>query len=141
MGSVQVVSHRIEVENGIDEAIKRALVQIGMVAEGYAKQYEYRVDTGLLRNSITYAVSGKPTAIKSYHADKENANQSVNIGFYSGSAPGGDENAVYIGTNVEYAPYIEFGAQGHSAVNFLRQAGENHLEEYRELIKKELKKG
>jgi len=101
---IQINSHRIEVEEGVDEAIRRSLIMIGMKAEDYAKQYEYRVDTGRLRNSITSEVNK-------------------------------DAQEVYIGTTVEYAPYIEFGARGLEPVNFLRKSGENHMDEYRNIVR------
>lgn len=50
-----------------------------------------------------------------------------------------DEEAVYIGTNVEYAPYQEFGTRYQSGTPFLRPALERHLDEYKEIAKTELK--
>ena len=59
-----------------------------------------------MRNSITHAVDGEEAAIGEYKADKGN-----NTGSYSGTAPkeNAGSRAVYIGTNVEYAPYVELG--------------------------------
>ena len=51
-----------------NKAIATALESIGLTVERYAKE-RCPVDTGLLRNSLTHAVSGNPPAIKSYHAD------------------------------------------------------------------------
>lgn len=45
-----------------------------------------------------------------------------------------DDEAAYIGTNVEYAPYIELGARGRAPLHFLQQAAANHTEEYKEII-------
>ena len=53
------------------------------------------------------------------------------------SAP--DEGAVYIGSNVEYAPYQEFGTRYQSGTPFLRPAVENHLDEYKAIVESELK--
>ena len=50
-----------------------------------------------------------------------------------------DEGAVYIGTNVEYAPYQEFGTRYQSGTPFLRPAVENHLGEYKAIVESELK--
>ena len=50
-----------------------------------------------------------------------------------------DEGAVYIGTNVEYAPYQEFGTRYQSGTPFLRPAVENHLDEYKAIVENELK--
>lgn len=47
-----------------------------------------------------------------------------------------NEDAVYIGTAVEYAPYVEFGTRRAKAQPFLRPAVENHLDEYEAIAKK-----
>lgn len=52
-----------EVLAALDKAIYRALWAIGAAAEGHAKEYETRVDTGRLRNSITHQEEGNTTAI------------------------------------------------------------------------------
>lgn len=49
------------------------------------------VDTGRLRNSMSYATSE-------------------------------DNKTVYVGTNVEYAPYVEEGARGRDGAHMLRNA-------------------
>ena len=54
-----------------------------------------------------------------------------------------DENTEAIGTNVEYAPYVELGhhtvSGGYVAPKaFLRPAVENHKEEYRRIVEMEL---
>ena len=40
-------------------------------------------------------------------------------------------NAVYIGTNIEYAPYVEFGTRHMHAQPYLRPAATDHGEQYR----------
>lgn len=49
------------------------------------------------------------------------------------------EDAVYIGTNVEYAPYVEFGTSRQKAQPFLRPAASNHSAEYERIMKSSLK--
>ena len=50
-----------------------------------------------------------------------------------------EEKACYIGTNVEYAPYQEFGTvNGVPAHHFLRNAAANHSDEYKLLIKQSM---
>lgn len=51
-----------------------------------------------------------------------------------------DEKAAYIGTNVEYAPYVELGTSKQKAQPFLTPAAQNHGSEYREILEAELKK-
>jgi hypothetical protein len=111
------------IRQSMNERIEAALEAVGIHLEGEAKEElendPRRIDTGLLRNSITHAISGKKAAISVYHADSgsnrdssgkrisansENAG-SVKIGYYRGTAPSAppDRQCVYIGTNVEYA--------------------------------------
>ena len=49
-----------------------------------------------------------------------------------------DEEAVYIGTNVEYAPYVENGTSRRKGVYFLRGAAQDHGSYYRGIMKKHL---
>lgn len=51
------------------------------------------------------------------------------------------DDAVYIGTNVEYAPYVELGTSKMQAQPFLRPAATEHGEEYRQVLKGELQGG
>ena len=48
------------------------------------------------------------------------------------------DNAVYIGTNVEYAPYVELGTSRQKAQPFLRPAASEHGTQYRQVLKKAL---
>ena len=88
-----------------DEAVIRALTTIGMLAEGYAKK-ACPVDTGRLRNSISWAVL---------------------------------DDSVYIGTNVEYAPYVELGTSKMAARPYLRPAVTDHVDKYKAVVRNELK--
>lgn len=45
------------------------------------------------------------------------------------------ENAVYIGTNVEYAPYVELGTRRQDPHPYLRPAAADHADEYRAILK------
>ena len=49
-----------------------------------------------------------------------------------------DENTEIIGTNVEYAPFVELGTRYSHAQPYLRPAAENHGEEYKAIVKREL---
>lgn len=48
-------------------------------------------------------------------------------------------NAAIIGSNVEYAAYVELGTSRQKAQPYLRPAAENHTSEYREIVKSALK--
>lgn len=137
--NITVDSHVRDVEAAVDEKIKFALDLMGEVVEGHAKE-DCPVDTGLLRNSITHAVSGQAASISSYHAERTSTGQSattgstgsVGIGRYSGNIGSGNEKVCYVGTNVEYAPYVEFIDRYHHNVgkaHFLRDGAVNHVNE------------
>lgn len=50
-----------------------------------------------------------------------------------------DEKAVYIGTNVEYATYVELGARGRAGVHMLQRAATEHSNEYQKIFDNEMK--
>jgi HK97 gp10 family phage protein len=94
--------------DAMENAIKNGLTAIGMTAEGHAKKEITRqkaVDTGRLRNSITFAT---------------------------------EKDAVYIGTNVEYAPYVELGTVKMPPRPYLKPAATDHKAEYEALMKAEM---
>ena len=131
----------IEITNNSDrfrEALKDVLPMIlndwGTVAEGYAK-LKCPVDTGRLKNSITFATTDN-LGRENYTDDKGNA--------YSGgsarSTPD-DEASVYIGTNVEYGPYIEYGTSRRAPRPFLNPAITEHVQDYRDIMDHYLENG
>ena len=52
-----------------------------------------------------------------------------------------EENTVYIGTNVEYAPYVEYGNQAHTTGknHFIKDASANHGDQYKKIMEAALK--
>ena len=127
-----------EVLSALEKAKIRGLTAIGMTAEGHAKKkitQAKAVDTGRLRNSITFAVSGESANISSYSGDHGEEG-----GTYSGTAPNDKEKAVYIGTGVEYAIGIETGSHRKAGgVHFLQDAASNHSGEYKRLMEDSMK--
>lgn len=131
--SVTIQDHSAEVSAEIKAALLRGLEKIGLVAEGYAKKL-CPVDTGNLRNSITHQVDS-------------------------------EGHSVYVGTNSDYGAYVELGTgkyypggrptpwvyqdakgnwhrtSGSKAQPFLKPAAAEHADQYREILKKELKNG
>lgn len=142
MVSIEIVEdNKDKILGELDEAIDRALEAWGLQAENYAKA-RCPVDTGLLRNSITHAKGGKQAAIKTYHADSANGGKQ-SVGFYVGTAPN-EEHTMYVGSNVEYAPYVEYGYHKASGgmipgAHFLKSAVEGHTAKYKRLIEQALK--
>ena len=108
---IRVESHRAEVIAAKDEAVEKALMEMGLVAEAHAKTEiandPKRIDTGRLRNSITFAKA--------------------------------DDTSVAVGTNVEYAEYVHEGTQRMAPNRFLKNAVEKNANEYKEIAEKWLK--
>lgn len=50
-----------------------------------------------------------------------------------------DDTAAYIGTNMEYAPYVEMGTRFKGARPFLKNAIANYTDEYKAIIESGLK--
>ena len=49
-----------------------------------------------------------------------------------------DEKCAYIGTNVEYAAYVELGTSRMAAQPYLKPAVNDHVNEYRDILKNRL---
>lgn len=129
----EVKDNSKEVITAMRQKVEKALEECGLVAEGYAK-LNAPVDTGALRNSISHKVVEEEKEI-----------------------------ACYIGTNMEYAPYIEFGTgihyaggrrtswtykdskgkwhmtNGQRAKPYLKPAITEHTDDYKKIIQQELK--
>lgn len=121
-----------------EEAIITALQTVGVQAQAHATAEitaQGAVDTGRLRASITFAVSGDPARRNTYIDDQMTG--------YSEPVEGAGESTdhtLYLGTNVEYAPYVEMGTSKMPARPFIRPAVENHLSEYQQIFEQTLSK-
>ena len=145
--NIEYRDHTEEVLKAMEAAIRRGNEAIGLAAEGHAKKkltkevYTGDKDwelTGRLRNSITYALAGEETHVKSYKANKGGKDRETYT--YDGTAEGKKGSGVYIGTNVEYAPGIELGTHRKAgAVHFLQDAATGHTSEYKQLMEDSMK--
>ena len=132
------------IADALEKAINNGLTAIGMTAEGHAKRKitSYpAVDTGRLRNSITFALAGGKAHVKTYKAYKRAEGEKKRKTYtYVGTAPAEEnEKAVYIGTNVEYAKPVELGTSKMAARPFLKPAATEHSEEYKRIMEAALK--
>jgi hypothetical protein len=123
----------------MERRAKVALEKVGIQAEGHCKvelsNTPKRIDTGLLHNSITHAIGGQAPASMSYRGDKPNRQGVVPSGSYSGTAPAEASPVVYVGTNVEYAPYVEYGTDRMAPNHFIKNGVERYKNEYGDIIK------
>lgn len=137
MGFIDNSDHFI---NALHDKLEPTLLAVGEFLSTEAgvelENSPRRVDTGLLRNSITYALDGESTAIGEYSDDSGEI-----TGKYSGKTEkeSGKDRAVYIGTNVEYSIYVHEGTAKMTANHFLRNACEKNKEQIQKYIKDGLK--
>lgn len=113
---VKLESNMDAVLQALGEQLGQAMIAIGMTAESNAKQ------------EITKAVYDTPES-KSGYVRTGRLRNSITYGVDT------EEPAVYIGSNVEYAPYVELGTSKMAARPFLKPAVENHAQEYMDLLK------
>ena len=137
------MAYDFKIENNADltreqfeACLKRALTAIGQQAESYAKQRINEadaIDTGRLINSVTYGTA--ENAGSHDYSDNQGNHFADTIGL-------AEEDAVYIGSNVSYAPMIEYGWQrggaSYAGVHFLKDAAGNHTEEYKQILKQSM---
>lgn len=50
-----------------------------------------------------------------------------------------EDDAAFIGTNVEYAVFVEAGARGRKGVHMLQRAASEHTDEYKQLMEDSMK--
>ena len=134
-----------EIQQRARKALTAVGIQVSSLARTEIQKSPSRIDTGLLRNSITYALDGEGTAIGSYSADKASrySGKTPPSESYSGTTPKEPEGrqAVYVGTGVKYAIYVHEGTDRMAPNRFLKNAVENNQGEIRGIIQKTLQSG
>lgn len=144
---IHIAADNIEqAKQEIQQRARKALTAVGIQASSLARtelqRSPSRIDTGLLRNSITYALDGEGAAIGSYSADKASrySGKTPPSGSYGGTTSKEPEGrqAVYVGTGVEYAIYVHEGTDRMAPNRFLKNAVENNQSEIISIIKQEL---
>ena len=109
MADIKFTSNVNDILSALEKGKRNALTAIGATAETHTKDNitaDKLVDTGRLRNSISYTVDGE---------------------------------SAYIGTNVEYAPYLELGTKKITAHHYLKRAVTEHQDEYKKLAVEAIK--
>ena len=100
---------KIRWDDAMLAAAKRGLVKAGMIVEGQAVRL-CPVDKGRLKGSITYATASERSNPKGIAKADD------------GVSKPSDDYTLYVGTNVEYAPYVEYGTIKMQAQSYLRTA-------------------
>jgi len=91
-------------------AINMSAVEAALVVERQAIAL-CPVDTGRLRGSITIEGMGESTQVVSPATSSDKI-----------SGPDNPENEIYVGSNVDYAAYLEYGTRSMDAQAYLRPA-------------------
>lgn len=149
----KVDSNKEELLALLDQIAEVVLTDWGQTVERYAKE-KVPVDTGRLKNSITWALGGKGVAMPEYQGSSTHGHNPSTIrrgiagkpapppheGRYSGTAPKDTETkrSVYVGTNVKYAQYVELGTSRMSPRPYLKPAVTDHISEYMDILKEHL---
>lgn len=133
-------NHADEIQKGVDDAINEALEIIGMKAEKYAK-------------ALCPVGTPESTGVKGYRGGTLRNSITFDVD--------PEEHVLAVGSNVEYAPYVELGTGpnfkappeweqfetlpasgiGHGYVRprpYLRPALEDHMKQYANIMKQTL---
>ena len=120
-GNLVILQDNTEyVASAMDRALAEALDEIGEMVVQRAREL-CPVDTGRLRNSITHRMGGG------------------GFSFPGMGAAVGKE--VTVGSNVEYAAYVELGTSRTDAQPFLWPAAEDYAGEYRRVVEEHMRDG
>ncbi len=117
---VKVISHKDDVIKELGDKLQGALELLGLAGEDNAKL------------EITKLVYDTP--------ESPNYKRTGNLRNSLTHTDNG-KDTVYIGTNVEYAPYVEYGTSKMPPRPYLKSALENHFDEYEDIVKGILEDG
>ena len=113
-----------------NSAIKDGLTLAGIRIKGQAvllADFTQGYQTGFLKNSLSYSIDGKRAGANENPGEKVSAREMV--------AVSNTDNTVHIGTNVEYADYVERGTSRMSAQPYLRPAYDMSKSDVEKLVK------
>ena len=116
---VNFISHKKEKDRQLEHVIDVGMESVAQEGEGNA----IREVTKLI-----YDKPPSPTYVRTGDLRKSLSHKYVK-----------EEKAAYIGTNLEYAPYVEYGNQYVKERPYLRNAGRKYASQYNQIIKDALK--
>lgn len=112
--------------SGLTESDAAALVEI---RENNAKQVEQAMGSAIAKALTMIGLKAEGNAKNACPVDTGRLRNSIT------NAIDMDEKAVYIGTNVEYGPYVELGTSRRKPHPYLKPAAADHGDEYRAILK------
>ena len=113
--NISVKSNADIFRNALPEQIGQALEAIGLTAEKHAVE------------EISKAVYDVPPREGSTYVRTGRLRNSI--------SHARDDTSAYVGTNVEYAAYVELGTSRMKPRPYLRPAAENYADEYKQIVK------
>lgn len=115
---IEIKDHSKEAIDLKNHAVQRAMMEIAQEAESNAVL------------EVTFAVYDTPES-PSYRRTGNLRN---------GITHESTEDTAIVGTNTEYAPYVEMGTVKMNPRPFIKPAVENYMNEYKEILEDDLKK-
>ena len=109
------ISHTSEKDKALEKAIDVGMEAVAQAGQANAVREVTR---------LVYDVPPSPTYVRT-----GNLRNSIDKKYVK------EESAAYIGTNLEYAPYVEYGTRRMKEKPFLRNAGQSYIDEYNKLLK------
>lgn len=106
--------HLDEVERAVRSALDIGMEAVGQQAEGNAEREVTK---------LVYDTQPSPTYVRTGDLRKYLTHDYVQ-----------EEKAVYVGSPLEYAPYVEYGTVNMPERPFLRNAVQNYSEEYKSIL-------
>ena len=117
--NVSVQSNSDVFKNALPEQIGQALEAIGLTAEKHAVEEI---------SKVVYDTPESPNYVRTGRLRNSISHAR-------------DDTSAYVGTNVEYAAYVELGTSKMKPRPYLRPAAQNYADEYKEIVKTALKNG
>ena len=126
-----------------DEQIEKALIECGIKVQEYATK-NTTTDTGRLKASITFSTSveTRQSSEKVKNKHKDGRPNKDNQAKKKDGTPKGEaeKHTLYVGTNVEYAPYVEMGTSKTDPKPFLEPAFVNQIDLFQQIFDDNFKK-
>ena len=129
MATFKFTSKIQQVIKDIEVAEEKSLIESAILVQDSASK-KARVDTGRLRASISYSVNGENSEGWSTVPESQPDDHDVKSG----------KSFAIVGTNVEYAPYLEYGTKRSKARPFLRPAYDESKATIKKIFKTNLGK-
>lgn len=114
---VKIIDNTDKAKSQMADAIERAVEKLGLLGEGFAID---EVDKAVYDTppSDSYVRTG---ALRNSITHRT------------------DDTSAYIGSGIQYAPYVEYGTSKMKPRPFIKPAITEHISEYKEAIEQELK--